>query len=261
MSYKHLAGRLIETQRSMLGKSALKIARSVEGIDVDGDGSVAAITGDSRAVVETLSQRYIEMLGSAAESRLLAAAREFEDDLVLPPSLGGPDEQAAVARDRPAGGQTTDTPSADAISDGGTVSVQPTSGPSDPADTDAIDGTTDRRRAEEALQEVASIPEPVKVEYAFASSIPAASDADLGAVYLMPLGDDGWQTPVSVADAIADALSDATDCGGDEIDALVDGIDADRLFATLDGERGETASFRLEEVTVTFHRTGSLAVH
>lgn len=255
MSYKHLAGRLIETQRSMLGTSALDIARSVEGISVDNDGSVTAITGDSRAVVETLSQRYVAVLGAAAENRLLAAAREFEDELVLPPSLGGPDDRGD-APDGP-GGVADSAGAADALSDGGTVAFQfpaTTDGTADP------DGPTDRTRSDDVLQDVASIPDPVKVEYTVASSLPDAPD-DLGSVYLMPLDQDGWQTPVSVADAVADALSAATELNGDDIDAFVAVIDPERLIATLNDERGETVSFTDEGVTVTFHRSGSLAVH
>jgi len=267
MSYRHLAGRLIETQRSMLGKSAIQIARSVEGLGVDDDGTVTAVSGDSRAVVETLAQRYLEMLGSAAENRLLAAAKEFEDDLVLPPSLGGPDD-AAVSGDGPARESGPVGPSeadpgasestAGALSDGGTVTVQPPSGTDDIPD--GAPRPTKRRRADNALQEVASIPNPVKVDYTVASSIPEG-DTDLDAVYLLPLVGDSWQTPVSVADAVADALSDATELDDAGIAAFVDVIDPDRLLATLNDASGETVSFDLEGITVTFHRTGSLAVH
>jgi hypothetical protein len=201
----------------------------------------------------------------------MAAAREFEDDLVLPPSLGGPDDHAA--HDRPAQEPTTDDPSgavqtavdssADALSDGGTVAVQSPTTTDEPADTGAVDGPTERTRAEDALQAVASIPDPVKVEYTVASSIPDVPDADvdLGSVYLMPLDDDGWQTPVSVADAVADALSRVTELGNDDIDEFVDAIDRDRLLATLNDDNGETVSFNFGGITVTFHRTGSLAVH
>lgn len=259
MSYKHLAGRLIETQRSMLGKSAVKIARSVEGVSVEDDGSVTAVTGEGRAVVEALSRRYIEVLGSAAEDRLVAAAGEFEEDLVLPPSLGGPDTaDDRPAREPAAGGDSTAAgDAASAMSDGGTVAVQ---SPGEPTDFGGMNAPPEQTRAGKGLREVASIPEPVKVEYTVASSIPEAG-TDLGSVYLMPRGDDDWQTPVSVADATADALSTATDLGSDGIDAFVDAIDPDRLLATLNGENGETVSFDLESVTVTFHRTGSLAVH
>jgi len=89
MSYKHLAGRLIETQRSMLGEPAIEIARSTEGITVTDDGTVTGVEGEGRAVVDELARRYTDMLGDAAEMRLLAAAREFEGELALPPSLGG----------------------------------------------------------------------------------------------------------------------------------------------------------------------------
>jgi len=253
MSYKHLAGRLIETQRSMLGKSALEIARSVEGISVDDDGSVTAVTGDRRAVLETLSQRYMDVLGSAAETRLLAAAREFEDELVLPPTLGGPDDTVDPATADPDGADATAT---GALSDGGTVSFQPPTG-TDAAGVDAV-GQTD---AEKALQDVASIPEPMKVEYTVTSSIPDATDTDLDSVYLMPLDDDGWQAPISVAEAVTEGLSNATDLGSDGIDAFVDAIDSHRLLATLDDENGETVSFYFEGVTVTFHGSGSLAIH
>jgi|GEM_PF-1141552 len=99
MSYKHLAGRLIETQRSMLGDPAIDIARSTEGITVTDDGNVAAVDGDGRVVVDELARRYTGMLGDAAENRLMAAAREFEDELTLPPSLGGPEEFDAGHRD------------------------------------------------------------------------------------------------------------------------------------------------------------------
>ena len=262
MSYKHLAGRLIETQRSMLGKSAVKIARSVEGVSVEDDGSVTAVTGEGRAVTEALSRRYIEVLGSAAEDRLMGAAREFEDDLVLPPSLGGPDTAAdRPAREPAAGGDSTAAgDAASAMSDGGTAVVQSPGGPDEPTDIGGMDDPPEQTRAENVLQEVASIPEPVKVEYTVASSIPE-DGTDLGSVYLMPRGDDDWQTPVSVADATADALSTATDLDSDGIDAFVDAIDPERLLATLNDENGETVSFDLESVTVTFHRTGSLAVH
>jgi len=250
MSYKHLAGRLIETQRSMLGKSALEIARSVEGISVDNDGSVTAVTGDRRAVLETLSQRYMDVLGSAAETRLLAAAREFEDELVLPPTLGGPDDTADPAT------ADSDSTATGALSDGGTVSFQPPTG----TDAAGVD-TTGQTDAEKALQDVASIPEPMKVEYTVTSSIPDATDTDLDSVYLMPLEDDGWQAPISVTEAVTESLSNATDLGGEGIDAFVDAIDSHRLLATLDDENGETVSFYFEGVTVTFHRSGSLAIH
>jgi hypothetical protein len=132
MSYKHLAGRLIETQRSMLGEPAIEIARSTEGITVTDDGTVTGVEGDGRAVVDELARRYTDMLGSAAEMRLLAAAREFEDELSLPASLGGHADVDPAHRDPsthdPAGpGLAAHDGAADAGAD-------------DPTDTDAEDG-------------------------------------------------------------------------------------------------------------------------
>lgn len=272
MSYEHLAGRLIETQRSMLGRSAVEIARSLEGITVDENGSVTTVEGNGREVVEALVQRYTDVLGSGAETRLVAAAREFEDDLVLPPSLGGPEDHADTDPDQPVQESSTvgpdgttpvavDSPTS-AISDGGTVAYQPPTETDAPA-TDTADGSAAQMRDEAALREVASISNPVKVDYTVASSVPDATDndIDLGSVYLLQQSDDSWQTPVSVVDAVVDALSNVTELEKDDIDAFVDTIDPSRLAATLNDERGNTVSFHCEEITVTFHRTGSLAVH
>ncbi len=97
-SYERLAERLIETQRTMLGKRAVDIARSVEGIDVTDDGQVANVADDDRAIVGALVESYVDVMGVTAQSRLTEVAREY-DDLILPANLGGPgdDEDAADA--------------------------------------------------------------------------------------------------------------------------------------------------------------------
>ena len=97
MTYKHLTGRLIETQRSMIGDPAIRIARSIEGITVTDEGAVTAVDGDGYAVVAELADRYTDILGNAAQGRLVAAAAEFDGDVVLPPELGGPENPEAVA--------------------------------------------------------------------------------------------------------------------------------------------------------------------
>lgn len=91
-SYERLAERLIETQRTMLGKRAVDIARSVEGIDVTDDGQVADVADDDRAIVGALVDSYVDVMGVTAQSRLTEVAREY-DDLVLPANLGGPDPE------------------------------------------------------------------------------------------------------------------------------------------------------------------------
>mgnify|MGYP000126755689 CR=1 FL=1 len=301
MSYKHLAGRLIETQRSMLGEPAIDIARSIEGITVTDDGNVAAVDGDPRVVVDELARRYTGMLGGAAENRLLAAAREFEDELALPPSLGGPEEFEAGHRDPAAhepgasgpatpdpaepdssteGPQTTEstappTSPSGAVSDGGTTRVvSPTpSGPGEivsptPGHAGRPDTTTEsyeRAADDEPGDTSVSLSEPITVEYSLASTVPAAERADRGlaSVYLMPAHGGGFQAPVAVEDAIVDAITGATELGREDLGEFADDIDTERLLATLSGENGETISFQLDvaDLTVTFHRSGSLAVH
>lgn len=265
MSYEHLAGRLIETQRSMLGPSAVEIARSTGGIAVDDDGTVTEIQGDQRAAVGTLAQRYVDMLGDAAESRLYSAAREFEDELVLPPALGGPDpsERPGVDRAARGPGAADSSPSGGAtgaVSDGGTVAVDaPLVGDEFADAVDRTDGV--EPKSEPPNDGAASpVPEPVTADYSVASDLPAeATDGDLESVYLLPESDDGWQAPVSVETAVTDLVAEATSV--DDGAAAVDAIDPARLVATLDGDDGERGSFVYEGVTVTFHRSGSLAVH
>lgn len=251
MSYEHLAGRLIETQRSMLGDSAIKVARSTEGVTVTDDGSVKRIDGDRRAVVGELARKYTSLLGNPAEQRLLAAASEFEDELVLPAPLGGPETVAADDR-----GPTVDSASpgvpSDAVSDGGTVAVEsaPETGPSASGAAGGEDG------------EDVSVAEPLTVKYTVASSI---TELDPGVdpenVYLMPAHDGGWRVPVSVEDAVVHAVVEATRLEEGAIDAVGEYVDSRRLLSTLSGEGGQTVSFGVEGVTVTFHRSGSLAVH
>lgn len=261
MSYTHLAGRLIETQRSMLGESAIEIARSTEGITVTDDGTVEAIEGDERAVVGELVEQYKTLLGGAAEHRLLTATREFEDELVLPAALGGPETGTASDRSPRAGGRpAVDSASgrgpSEAVSDGGTVAVDP--GP-EPGPS-GIGHTGDGVQSDSA--DPISIENPVTVEYTVASSITEPDPgADLDDVYLMPDSASGWQAPVTVSDAFVDAVEEATGIDEDALHAVEEYVDVERLLATLNGESGEMVSFGVEEFTVTFHRSGSLAVH
>lgn len=266
MSYTHLAGRLIETQRSMLGESAIEIARSTEGITVTDDGTVETIEGDERAVVGELVEQYKTLLGGAAEHRLLTAAREFEDELVLPAALGGPDTVTASDRSPRAGGRpAVDSASArepsEAVSDGGTVAVDRGSEPGPSGIGHTGDGDANAGVQSDAADPI-STESPVTVEYTVASSITEPDPgADLDDVYLMPDSASGWQAPVTVSDAFVDAVDEATGLDEDALDAVEEYVDVERLLATLNGESGEMVSFGVEEFTVTFHRSGSLAVH
>jgi hypothetical protein len=289
MSYKHLAGRLIETQRSMLGEPALEIARSVDGLSVEGDGTVTAVDGDGRAVVDDLANRYVEVLGDPAENRLVAAAREFEAELTLPPTLGGPDiDDAAVdePHDEPpaeathldqepagsvVGPQVTDAPAA--VSDGGTVGpssgggtatevVSPTPGYG-PGALERPDDATDAGADADAAKDTSGlrVTDPVTFEYTLASTLEDAGRPTLEEVYLMPADGDEWQPPVTVASAVVDAVARAADTPRETLPDCLAEVDADRVVSTLAGENGDTVSFRVEELTVTVHRSGSIAVH
>ncbi|QPV63791.1 hypothetical protein I7X12_03930 [Halosimplex litoreum] len=264
MSYEHLAGRLIETQRSMLGPSAVEIARSIGAIAVDDDGTVTEIEDDKRAAVDTLARRYVDMLGDAAESRLRSAAREFEDELVLPPALGGPNpsERPGVHRTarKPAAADSSPSDGATgAVSDGGTLAVE--SSPTDGEFAEAVDPTGG---AESEARPGAgdTVPEPVTAEYTVASDLPTeVTDGALASVYLLPESGDGWQEPISVETAVIALVSEATTLHEAAVDDVVDAIDPVRLVATLDGQDGATVSFVHRGITVTVHRSGSLAIH
>jgi len=270
MSYKHLTGRLIETQRSMIGEPAIRIARSLEGVSVTDDGAVTAVEGDGYAVVAELADRYTEILGNAAESRLVAAADEFRDDVVLPPALGGPADPAEAhegAGDRPAPAETTAAdPQTGVASDGGTVAVPAETNAETDAAPGPFDHVVDDSGATDAPDDdpgAVSVPEPLTVDYSLASDLSSGDYAgtDLASVYLLPGGEDDWQAPVSVEEAVVDALVAATGLSESDVATPVESIDPARLLATLHGEDGETVSFGVEGVTVTFHRSGSVAVH
>lgn len=262
MSYTHLAGRLIETQRSMLGESAIDVARSTEGITVSDDGTVETIEGDQRAVIGELAQRYTSLLGDAAEQRLLAAASEFEDELTLPAALGGP--EAAPAEEEPTArpDTTVDTTADAAVSDGGTIASESATEQSpsaaDHAETARATGAGDETHS--ATDAPAAVSESMVVAYTTASSI-TSLETDLADVYLMPAADDGWQAPVTVPDAFADAVVAATGLDESAFGPVESYVDSERLLRTLAGDGPETVCVDVEGVNVTFHRSGSLAVH
>jgi len=289
MTYEHLTGRLVETQRSMLGGSAIDIARSVDGVTVTDDGNVTGIEGDGREVVDRLARRYIDVLGDPAKQRLTAAAREFEDELVLPPVLGGPEEIEEVTHPGPRAnhGPAAASTASGAVSDGGTVTlhsptpsangefsstVEPTGGetsvePPDSgiAESDDSVGEVETHADEQTSEATAEGAQsgPTIVRYTVSTDLESRNreTAALESVYLLPTGESGWQVPVSVADAVVEAVTEATDLDDEQRYRLVESIDTARLLATLAGDNGETVSFHEADVTVTFHRTGSLAVH
>lgn len=267
MSYAHLAGRLIETQRSLLGESAVKIARSTEGIVVNDDGAIERVEGDKRDAVAELAERYTELLGAAAEQRLVAAASEYEDELVLPAALGGP--ETVPAEERPTVDSDGSAGAPGAVSDGGAVAAEPDPSAADqPSEetpsaepTAGNEGNADPETAAAGTDGPITLAKPLKREYTVASSTAASSqEGTLDDVYLMP-ADDGWQTPVSIEEAFFDAVVEASGADEEAFDGIEEYVDAEALLATLNGERDETVSFEVESFTVSFHRRGSILVH
>lgn len=227
MSYEHLAGRLVETQRSMIGQPAIEIAQSVDGLAVTDDGNVTGIDGDRRAVVDELVSRYADMLGGPARTRLRTAAAEFEEELVLPASLGGPDDPSEDAA-----GKMADVP-------GATIEVE------SPGESggDGSDGGS------------------VVVEYTTQGNAPGEDDdADLASVYLMTEDEHDWKTPITVADAIADAVTSAADLGHEDIGTLDDYVETERVLSVLGSEGAVSVSFDVEGRTVTLHPSGTVRV-
>jgi hypothetical protein len=261
MSYKHLAGRLIETQRSMLGQPAVTIAQSIEGLSVSADGNVTTIEGEKRAVVGELFERYTRMLGDPAERRLRTAAAEFEEELDLPPSLGGSplepsDEQPteeAIGDDatsieiqspsqRPA--ETADS----GIIGSATASTADATGKGardDPGDSTDSDGRRTAVRQEYTLQQGAD---------------PSADgDTDLAEVYLMR-EEDGWHVPISVEEAIVSAIASETGSRGKELGRVGEYVETGEILSVLGSETDTVASFEVGSAVVVVHASGTIAV-
>ncbi|MFC6975493.1 HalOD1 output domain-containing protein [Halomicroarcula sp. GCM10025709] len=228
MSYEHLVGRLVETQRSLLGQRAIDIAQSIEGLTVTDDGTVASMTGDRRAVVERLVDSYVSVLGAPAEQRLRSAATEFEAEVVLPENLGGPTEAPADTTEEAAG----------------TVE-------------DAGDGTTgqqiDRPKSTETV-----------VEYSTPSNTTLTGDLDtaddLASVYVIAEDQNGWEWRLTVEDAVLNAVTSATELSVEDVGTLRDYVDATVVEAALRSEGAVSFSFEIEGHHVTLQPDGNVRI-
>lgn len=220
MSYTHLAGRLIEVQRSMLGQPAVTIARSLDGLQVTPDGNVTDIKGERAAVVERLFDRYTEMLGDPAERRLRTATGEFADELDLPAKLLPDDYE-------------TDN----AIDDATTIEVEPTG--ADSPDLPAQQTT-------------------VRREYTVQGTAVPDADADLEDVYLLR-EQDGWHVPVSVEEAITEAITGETDLSEQQRHHLDEQMQAREILSVLGSESETAVSFEIGPVVVAVHPSGTIA--
>jgi hypothetical protein len=268
MSYTHLAGRLIETQRSMLGQPAIDIAQSVEGLTVTDDGNVTGIDGDERAVVGVLADRYARMLGTAAEARLRTAAEEFADELLLPPALGGPedaddDAETDAPADRTAPVSTAAEPAEPAADTAQAV---------EPSDGETTDGeTTDENGAGPPVllthDELEDADPPaggtVLVEYQPLTDFDGIDPEkrDLGSVYLVRSIEADWMVPISVEDAIIDAVAGATDLGREDLDEVAAYVDSEQVLSVLGTGSGVSSSFEVEDHTVRVFASGTVRIH
>lgn len=87
MTYETLIEDLIASQRDIIGKEAVNVARGVDGLEIGGDGSVERVHGDPIAVVDALVGAYVDDLGGAATVTLKNAAGGYADDLDLPAAI------------------------------------------------------------------------------------------------------------------------------------------------------------------------------
>ena len=239
MSYTHLAGRLIEVQRSMLGQPAVTVARSIDGLSVTPDGNVDSIDRSGPAVVEQLFDRYTDMLGDPAERRLQTAAEEFADELDLPPKL------------RPEGEVAHDEQSFDSephIEDATSIEVEsPGTDADDSAQTEPTNtvelpaqGTTIRR------------------EYTVQATTAPSDDTDLADVYLLR-EQDGWQVPISVEEAITEAITGKTELSERQRRHIDEQMQATEILSVLGSESETAVSFDIGPVVVAIHPSGTIA--
>jgi hypothetical protein len=256
MSYTHLAGRLIEVQRSMLGQPAITIAQSIDGLRVSPDGNVTAIDSDKGEVIATLFDRYTDILGDPAENRLRTAAIEFEDELALPPNLASTtedtDEPTDFKSDTDAPSQdlsASETEPDDRIDDATSIEIQ------SPGDQESTNSTL-KAKTDAGTRRTA-----VRKEYTIQNgSEPAAGDhSDLTSVYLLR-EESGWQVPISVEEAITDAVAEEAGLGDDELGQVGDYTEAGEILSVLGSETETVASFEVGHAIVVVHPSGTIAV-
>lgn len=292
MTYRHLAGRLIEAQRAMLGQRAVDLARTVDGIEVTNEGNVTAV--EDRDAVAALVDKYVDILGDPALTRLESAATEFEDELVLPANLGGPEELPAGAMENglirseadaaaepdldldldeaeeieiETAGTGTETGSQSAVADQrdsgaeqiveATVSVESGGGVVETASlgSDEIVETAEEGKTEDVIVEYNT-----RGESAFGADTVGA-DGDLTSVYLMAEDENGWETPIAVNEAILDAVTLASGLGQDEMGNVSDYVDPERVVDVLGADGTIPISFEVEGHNVTVHPSGTVRVH
>lgn len=87
MSYEALIEDLVATQVDVFGAAAIEMARAVDGLDLDDDGTVRRLDRDGAQVADDLVAAYVADLGGAAQVTLKSAAGEHADRVDLPGAL------------------------------------------------------------------------------------------------------------------------------------------------------------------------------
>jgi hypothetical protein len=216
----------------MIGKRAVDIARSVDGLSVTDDGAVADVADDDRTVLDALVRSYVDVMGDSARTRLTDVASEY-DDLTLPETLGGP--------------PATD---ADATPDEGATAAAV-----DDAVTAAEDDSADEAVVTDIWgEDVAADADP--------SAEPSPIDVVEGSfatIYVNVTGDRG-RGPVPVGQLIVDAVVAETDLDADDLDNLSAYVSADEIVALAEDPNRSSLSFSVEGHDVRIDADGSVTV-
>lgn len=244
-SYERLAERLVETQRTVIGKRAVDIARSVEGLSVTDDGAVEDVADDDRTVLDELVRAYTDVMGESARTRLTDVASEY-DDLTLPETLGGPPDAEETATDTVLAVDESEAEDATA------AEVD-----------DAVAAAEDDTAAEDDSEEVVTNiwGEDVAAETE-ASADPSPIDVVEGSfatIYVTVTGERG-EGPVPIGQLIVDAVIAETDLGPDELDRLSTYVSADEIVALAEDPNRSSLSFSIEGHEVRLDADGSVTV-
>ncbi|MFB6083783.1 MAG: HalOD1 output domain-containing protein [Halorientalis sp.] len=230
-SYERLAERLIETQRTMIGKRAVDVARSVEGLTITDDGAVEDVVDDDRTVLDDLVRSYVDVMGESARTRLTDVASEY-DDLRLPETLGGPPAD-------PADGE----PTAD---ESGSEEASAATAEDAAAVDDSGDVVTNLWGEEAAETEASADPDPIDVV-----------GGSLATIYVT---DERGQGPIPVGQLLLDAVLAETDIDPEEMDRLSTYVSADEIVALAEDPVRESLSFSVEGHEVRLDADGTVTV-
>jgi hypothetical protein len=230
-SYERLAERLIETQRTMIGRRAVDIARSVDGLSVTDDGAVADIADDDRTVIDELVESYTDVMGDSARTRLTDVASEY-DDLTLPETLDGP----ATADDAASNGEAT------------------------AADVDeAVSAAEDDTRSEDVVTDIWGEDATAETESAADPSPIDVVDGSFATIYISATGARG-QGPVPVGRLIVDTVLAETELEPDDLEHLSTYVSADEVVALAEDDDRTSLSFAIEHCEVRLDEDGSVTV-